>query len=377
MRTALLEQFRCPISQTSLRAETFESGNVIDGMPTIRTGLLWSEAGYWYPIINHVPVMLVFSTAMTDAFAAAHAARINALPGAPRRPDREPELGERSVQRTFTEEWGALEDDALNFTYDEAELVALHRDVWLRMAEPERLAVRSVLNVGIGYGAEAMALAALFPNARVTGVDLNLAVVSAGRRLVETTRVDPVVASLFHLPFADASFDHVHSQGVLHHTWSTKAAFDAIERKVGRAGTLFVWLYAAEDPYVVHGLRGLLVKLYWWISHGIFRPVLSRAPAFLRNAVAHLISLVLHPVLARRGRHRGRWTYANTLHGIRDAFTPRYAHQHGFNEVVAWYEDAGYEPRLQSPATYRKLFGGRLVGVGVNGRRQPQVSASP
>ena len=245
---------------------------------------------------------------------------------------------------------------------------------WLHMAEPERLAVTSVLNVGIGYGAEAMALATLFPHARIAGVDLNLAVVSAGRRLVETGRVDPVVASLFHLPFADASFDHVHSQGVLHHTWSTKAAFDAIERKVGPAGTLFVWLYAAEDPYVVHGLRGLLVKLYWWVSHGLFRPVLSRAPAFVRNAMTHLISLVLHPILARRGRHRGRWAYANTLHGIRDAFTPRYAHQHGFNEVVAWYEDAGYEPRLQSAATYRKLFGGRLVGVGVNGRRRPPQS---
>jgi hypothetical protein len=72
---------------------------------------------------------------------------------------------------------------------------------------------------------------------------------------------------------------------------------------------------------------------------------------------------------ARRGRNRGRWEYVNTLHGIRDAFTPRYAHQHGFNEVIEWFENAGYEPRLHSPAKYRELFGSRLLGIGICARR--------
>ena len=84
--------------------------------------------------------------------------------------------------------------------------------------------------------------------------------------------------------------------------------------------------------------------------------------------------MAIHPVIARRGRNRGRWAYANTVHGIRDAFTPRYAHQHGFNEVIEWFEDAGYQPRLQSPSAYRKLFGSRLLGVGVMGRRRAPAS---
>jgi len=64
------------------------------------------------------------------------------------------------------------------------------------------------------------------------------------------------------------------------------------------------------------------------------------------------------------------------LHGLRDAFTPRYAHQHGFNEVLTWFEDAGFEPRMQSPSRYRDLIGRRLVGIGIVGRRAPAAVES-
>jgi SAM-dependent methyltransferase/uncharacterized protein YbaR (Trm112 family) len=370
LRLSLLERLRCPISGDPLDVHAIDMGSDAEGAHAVRTGVLVSPSGYWYPLINHVPILLVFPTVLTDRFAAAHASRIAALPGSPVAPNRAPEPGERSIQTTFTEEWAGLEDDALSFTYDEAQLTALHRDVWLRMSDDERARVTSVLDVGIGFGREARILAELFPRARVMGVDLNLAVISAGRRLVETSRVDPVVASLFHLPFANESFEHVTCQGVLHHTRSTKAGFDAVAAKVAPGGSLFVWVYGSEDPYVVGGTRGLLIKGYWWLSHGFFRPILSRSPGWFRTAIVHAISAIIHPIISRRGRNRGRWRYGNTVHGIRDAFTPRYAHQHGFNEVIEWFEDAGYEPRLQSPSTYRKLFGSRLVGVGVMGRRR-------
>ena len=57
-------------------------------------------------------------------------------------------------------------------------------------------------------------------------------------------RVHPIVASLFRLPFARRAFAHVHSQGVIHHTYSTKAAFEAISAFVRPGGSLFVWVYA-------------------------------------------------------------------------------------------------------------------------------------
>ena len=73
-------------------------------------------------------------------------------------------------------------------------------------------------------------------------------------------RVHPIIASLFHLPFEPGSFAHVHSQGVIHHTYSTKAAFEAISAFTRPGGTLFVWVYAQEDSLVVPGFRGIIVE---------------------------------------------------------------------------------------------------------------------
>lgn len=369
MDTALLPLLRCPVAGGPLDVVVIKPGRSAAG-EGIETGILYSaRSRHWYPIINHVPVLLTFRTALVDGFARQHADALAKL-GDYRAPDEAPMPGERSVQATFTEEWEALGDDAHTFVYTDAELTELHRDVWLRMSDAERDAVKTALNVGIGFGKETRILADLFPNAMTIGVDLNLALVKAGALLSEMPRTHAVVASLFHMPFEAGTFDHVHSQGVIHHTYSTRAAFDAIARFVKPEGTLFVWVYAAEDPYVVHGVNGFLVWLYWVTTHRIFRPVLSRSPPAVRNAAMYVIAGAMHPVLKMRASRPAEWRFANTLHGLYDAFTPRYAHQLGFNEVIEWFEDAGFEPRLQSPQAYRRLMGKRLLGVGINGRRR-------
>jgi SAM-dependent methyltransferase len=276
--------------------------------------------------------------------------------------------GETSVQKTFTEEWGGLGDDETTFIYSDAELLALHRDVWLRFSNDEAGRVGSVLNVGCGFGKEAVVLSRIFQRADVFAVDLNLSLLQAAPGLNANPRIHPIIASLFRLPFAPSSVDHVHSQGVIHHTYSTEQAFRAIAAYPRTSGSLFVWVYAQEDSIVVPGARGAAIRAYWLLSHRIGRPVLSRLPAPLRNAAMFLLTCAVYPIVKLRDR-RKQWRFRNTLHGLRDAFTPRYAHQHGFNEVLTWFEDAGFEPRLQSPSRYRDLVGRRLVGIGIVGRR--------
>ncbi len=104
---------------------------------------------------------------------------------------------------------------------------------------------------------------------------------------------------------------------------------------------------------------------YWFVSHRIFRPILSRSPSFIRNPI---ISLIFHPLVKNRGINKNReWKFQNTLHGIRDMFTPMYAERLRFNEV--WFETKDYTVSVQSPLTYEKLFGHRLLGIGYVGRR--------
>ena len=367
MDLRILSTIRCPVARASLALVTIDSEQH-GGRTLVRTGILYCrESRLCYPIINYVPVLLTFATRLATRFMAEHAVAFAALEGFAL-PALAPLPGEQSVQKTFTEEWQGLGNDDRTFAYSDAELVSLHRDVWLQCSPQEAAAVDSVLNVGIGFGKESIVLGEIFPKADVFGVDLNLSLLDAAPRLNRYPRVHPIVASLFHLPFAPRSFAHVHSQGVIHHTYSTHAAFQAIAALVRPGGSLFVWVYAQEDSHVVPGLRGALIRAYWVVSHSLGRPILSRMPAPVRNGAMLALTAVLYPFIKLSDRRSQEWHFRNTLHGLRDAFTPRYAHQHGFNEVLMWFEDAGFTPRLQSPSRYRDLIGKRLIGVGVVGR---------
>ena len=367
-----LEKLVCPISGTPLSVGMIEEHHSDNGKSYLKTGCLFSEeSGFIYPVINGVPVMLTFETPLSRDFWEKYKAMIETLPVEVRLPDLDPMPGERSIQETFTEEWGGLGDDDVVFAYDEEEGYLLHKEVWLQMTPEETDAVETVLDVGCGFGKEARYLSRIFGNASVYAIDLNLAVIAAGISLLETGKITPVVASLYRMPFRDSSFDHVHCQGVIHHTFSTKRGFEALDRKVKEGGTLFVWVYAWEDSFGVPGFRGFLVHTYYFVSHRIFRPILSRAPAFVRNPVVHLITVMYHPLVKNRGRNKGRWKYVNTLHAVRDMFTPMYAHRHRFNEVYLWFQEKGYEElKFQSALRYQQLFGTRIIGIGFRGRKE-------
>ncbi len=367
----LLSLLKEPESGYDLQVHTFEKHTLTSGQEIVKTGFLYSEESLTiYPIINGVPILLTFKTPLTEHFLEDY--KVLTIVGFEKYSlaQLEPMKGEKSIQTTFTEEWGGLGDDEITFAYDEEQGVALHRDVWLRMEEEELQSKKMVLDVGCGFGKEAKYLSSIFPNATVVAIDLNLAVIRAGIDLLETGRIFPVVASLFKIPLDDASFDHVHCQGVIHHTFSTEQGFYAIEKKVKPKGSIFIWVYAWEDSFGIKGIRGFLVHLYWFVSHRIFRPILSRSPGFIRNPIIYLISALYHPFVKNRGINKDReWKFDNTLHGIRDMFTPMYADRLRFNEVLTWFEKKAYSVQVQSPLTYEKLFNHRLLGIGYLGRK--------
>ena len=361
-----------PISQSKLELYTIDTLLLKNNNEIVKTGFLYSTVSKTiFPIINGVPILLTFTTILTQNFTKEHAEIFsNSQFKSYKLANLEPMIGERSIQETFTEEWADLGNNEITFAYDEEQGIALHKDVWLRMNENEYKTKKLVLDVGCGFGKEAQYLSDIFPNSQVVAVDLNLAVIAAGITLLETNRIFPIVASLFKLPFKDALFDHVHSQGVIHHTYSTKDAFFSIEKKVNNTGSIFIWVYAWEDSFGIKGVRGVLIHLYWFLGNRIFRPLLSRSPVFIRNAMVHIISFLYHPLIKNRGINKDRnWSYSNTLHGVRDMFTPMFAHRLRFNEVLIWFETKNYQVQVQSPLTYEKLFAHRLLGIGYLGRK--------
>jgi len=84
-----------------------------------------------------------------------------------------------------------------------------------------------------------------------------------------------------------------------------------------------------------------------------------------------LASVLVHPFYRSTQRHRSEWRLKNTMHSVRDRFSPRYAHRQTYNEVVEWLEDVGFKIiDVQSPRAYKQFFAKQLWGVGMTGKHQ-------
>jgi len=352
LAAALVNRLVCPLCKARLRAASFPA-LLCDGCTT------------WYPIVSSIPVLLDFPTQVHEAFADEHRAELGAIQHRP--PRGEPRPGEESVQETFTDEWAQVRESKLSFTYTPDELVALNEQVWLPWLRD--VDVASVLDVGCGLGHETVALQRATGAREVIGVDSNIALLSSRVPESAPAGVHFVVASLFALPFEKASFDLVYSQGVLHHTFSTREAFGAVAPFARDGGRLFVWLYALEDHLAGQGRRGVAMRVGVTAERAL-RPFVSRAPARVRDAFFRSATALAHPVLRPRMRHAAAWTQADTDTFLRDWLSPPFAHRHGWNEVIGWFEECGFEiVSVQSPTRYRELFGEPLWGVGLTGLR--------
>lgn len=101
----------------------------------------------------------------------------------------------------------------------------------------------TVLEAGCGVGAQTVILARNSPHARFTSVDLSPGSVQAAKAAVERAGFGNVtfqVADLFHLPFAEASFDHVFVCFVLEHLSRPLEALQALAKVLKPGGSLTV-----------------------------------------------------------------------------------------------------------------------------------------
>jgi ubiquinone/menaquinone biosynthesis C-methylase UbiE/uncharacterized protein YbaR (Trm112 family) len=381
VKHSLLASLRCPISGGELRLHAFETEDVTTENGDVhitKEGLLLSDdVRVWYPISNYVPVLLAFHTSFHERFHARHKERFSTFDEY-RMPYEECEQGEAFIQQSFTEEWNLTQDNALSFLRTDEDLVNLNRHVWLRWLERERPLER-VLNVGCGIGKETMALRDVTKAREVVAVDLNFALLHAASRYREVGNVHFVICSLFRLPFAKASFDLVYSQGVIHHTWSTQAAFESIAGYVRSNGYLFVWVYSLADHLMFRNsarrssrdLAKHVASMGLFGMESMIRPWLSRSPSWLRGSVIFMLGTLFHPIFRSRVMHRNLWKPENTRHSLRDLLTPAYAFRHDVNEVAEWFEELGFRiVDMQSPSAHRKYFGGRRIhGVGLTGQK--------
>lgn len=169
-------------------------------------------------------------------------------------------------------------DDRVTFFADlERERYALEPYI-PEFAQFGRFRGQRVLEIGVGAGTDFVQW--VRAGAHATGVDLTHRGVELTRErlALEGRSADVRQANAESLPFADASFDHVYSWGVLHHSPNTPRAIAEVHRVLRPGGTATIMIYN----------RHAWVPLTVWAVHG---PMKGRPWLSLRQAISkHLES---------------------------------------------------------------------------------------
>jgi SAM-dependent methyltransferase/uncharacterized protein YbaR (Trm112 family) len=356
----LVEHLRCPTCGAPLALHAFG----VEGDELVRTGVLLCEAcAVRYPVTSSVPVLLDFETPLHGWFDTEHAGDVAAF-ARYGRPAGAPRPGELLTQQSFTAEWKPMSDDELTFGYTHAEREDFIR---LELDWPEHMLATTegrVLDVGCGAGLEALALHNV-TGREIFATDLNLSLLGTGARIDEQPRVHTLVASLFALPFERGSFELVYSHGVLHHTYSTRRAFDAIDAFRREDGVVYIWVYAEEDM-----TTGIRIRL-GYLGELLTRPAIARLPAAPQTAVVNALAAHHYLRYGRATPHPDKWRFANSVHSMRDRWTALYAHRHSFHEVMSWFLEKGLEFRFVDSLAYERRFGYPLIGIGIRATRYP------
>lgn len=368
MNPASAAHLACPGCRGELRLEVLDGDGV-----RVREGVLTCEScGVWYPIAAGVP-RLVSGALRADhtAFARRHGlSPISTSPAAVEEAAGDVPAGDAAaaydgVRRTldsFSGKWDHVPQLGIGDPEKER-----FWDAWtaskLGFDSPEELYAfvstrRRILDVGCGAGQKLRMMGTLSPGL-MFGVDLSTAADHAYRNTCHLPNVTVVQADLFALPFPERSFDFVISDGVLHHTPDTRAAFQCVTPFVAEGGILAIHVYRQMNPirefaddYLRARMTQMTPEACWEACKPITR--LGQALSELDTEIEIPDDI---PLLGfRAGRQNlQRFLYYEVLkcywndlftfdennQGVFDHYHPAYAHRHTVDEVQAWCDEAG------------------------------------
>ena len=220
-----------------------------------------------------------------------------------------------------------------------------------------------LLDAGCGGAMSALALfERVLPRVRYVGVDISDAVDVAATRFAERgLEAAFVQADLNRIPLADGSVDVLFSEGVLHHTDSTRDALLATTRLLAPGGRYLFYVYRRKGPvreftddYIRERLQAMTPEQAWEAVMPLTR--LGKVLGDLRVEVdvpeaIELLEIPAGPIDLQRlfywhvfkAFHHPDLTLDELNHINFDWYAPRNAHRQTPDEVRAWCAEAGLE----------------------------------
>jgi len=273
------------------------------------------------------------------------------------------DAGQAQTADAFGFKWAATH------TYKSESLRAFSTDWLLRRygfesAEHMRSHIQSfgsVLDIGCGSGFSTSLWIDGWADALYVGVDISSAIDIARERLGSYRRTGFVQGDALHLPFRSDAFGGVISEGVFHHTPSTKAAIREAARVVRAGGEVMFYVYRRKSPirewtddYVREQIAPLSNAEAWNEMESLTN--LGRALADLHIEVDVPVDVPLLGISAGKIDvqrliywHLAKlfwsdsYSFEENVHVNFDWYRPRYAHRQTESEVRSWCVEAGLE----------------------------------
>jgi ubiquinone/menaquinone biosynthesis C-methylase UbiE/uncharacterized protein YbaR (Trm112 family) len=298
--------------------------------------LLCRPCSTWFPVTRGLPILLPYTTQLHKRFFDELEPSFKRVIADYKEPAGPVVPGERLVMQSFSTEWLAYHFDGVIWEMDYTD----HEQRFLReldLKPGQRTGPFLELGCGIGIST---ALAQKNFDCDCVGVDLSLAAVRATEHYQSNPFLLFVQASVYALPFESMTFNMVYTRGVLHHTYSTRKAFESLSRLCRIGGLYYVWVY---------GLRSFNDNLFRRIVYGlevVLRWLLNRSPHWVADVVLAPIALSyqIFNAVRRLGNNRIQpYSYRRALHAARDRFTPEFAFRQDADEVGSWFRERGFD----------------------------------
>ena len=221
-----------------------------------------------------------------------------------------------------------------------------------------------VADLGCGSGFSTSLWMDAFAGDLFVGVDISSAIDVAKERLGGRGRTEFVQADVLKLPFCAGTFDAVISEGVFHHTPSTRSAILSAARILRPGGELLFYVYRTKAPvreftddYVRDLVSAMPPEEAWEAMRPLTRLGQSLAELHAEIEVPEAIE-VLGIAPGRYDVQRlifynfaklfwnDTYTFEENLHINFDWYHPRYSHRQTETEVREWCAEANVEITL-------------------------------
>lgn len=250
----------CPVCHAALQLKSFEESRVEIAPPhltlaselglldedfnryIIAGALTYESCHSLFPILHGLPILVPYTTPTHKEFEVEFAERLGELAGH-NFPSKEPVSGEQFVMTPFSSEWIDYDYNGViwDLSYED------HEKRFLAEIGPEAAHDGTsgiFVEIGCGLGLTT-SFAAKNLQCDAVGVDLSLAVLRASREFKGNPFLHFVQGSAFYLSLKESLANLMYSHGVLHHTYSTSDAVQAVAKHCRSDGWFYLWLYGS------------------------------------------------------------------------------------------------------------------------------------